>query len=179
MDFKNQTDEIILERLKLGDMVAYEMLFKKYSKNLTLQAFHILKDQMEAEDLVQSIFIDFWDRKLYLNIKSSIKSYLQMTVYNKSISIIRTRQRQQKHLNDYKQDTNQITETNIFERKQSDKDVNLFLAGLSPQRQQAFNLVYMENRKYQEAADEMGISINSIKTHLKIALRILRNKFTN
>jgi len=44
------------------------------------------------------------------------------------------------------------------------------------QRQRAFNLVYLQHKKYHEVADNMGISVNSLKTHLKLAVKTLRNK---
>jgi DNA-directed RNA polymerase specialized sigma24 family protein len=48
------------------------------------------------------------------------------------------------------------------------------LADLSMQRMQAFTLVHYENKKYKDAALEMGISINSLKTHLKLAIKTLK-----
>jgi RNA polymerase sigma-70 factor (ECF subfamily) len=48
------------------------------------------------------------------------------------------------------------------------------LGELPVQRLQAFKLVYMEDHQYREAAKEMGISINSLKSHLKLALKFLR-----
>jgi RNA polymerase sigma-70 factor (ECF subfamily) len=45
---------------------------------------------------------------------------------------------------------------------------------LPAQRFKAFNLVHMEDKKYHEAAKEMGISVNSLKSHLKLAVKFLR-----
>ena len=50
---------------------------------------------------------------------------------------------------------------------------------LPAQRLKAFTLVYMEEKKYEEAAAEMGISINSIKSHLKLAVKSLKNQLHN
>ncbi|MBX6381042.1 MAG: sigma-70 family RNA polymerase sigma factor [Thermoflavifilum aggregans] len=55
-------------------------------------------------------------------------------------------------------------------------NIKSILNEFPPQQQKVFSLIYMENKRYQEAADEMGISINSVKTHLKLALKIFRVK---
>ncbi|RYY06795.1 MAG: hypothetical protein EOP43_05220, partial [Sphingobacteriaceae bacterium] len=52
------------------------------------------------------------------------------------------------------------------------------ISDLPKQRLQTLNLVYLENKKYQEAADEMGISVNSVKTHLRLALKYLRSRIS-
>ena len=48
------------------------------------------------------------------------------------------------------------------------------LETLAGQKRVAIQMVYMKGKRYQDAADEMGISINSFKTHLKSGLKILR-----
>jgi DNA-directed RNA polymerase specialized sigma24 family protein len=39
--------------------------------------------------------------------------------------------------------------------------------------------VFIEEKKYQEAADAMGVSLNTLKTHLKIGIKNLREKLQN
>ena len=51
------------------------------------------------------------------------------------------------------------------------------LGELSTQRLEVFSLVYLEDKKYKEAAEEMGITVNSVKTHLRLALKTLQQKF--
>jgi RNA polymerase sigma-70 factor (ECF subfamily) len=64
-----------------------------------------------------------------------------------------------------------------MECKEENANIRSLLKELPVQRLEAFNLVYIENKKYQQAAGEMGISINSIKTHLKLAVKTLRKRF--
>lgn len=48
------------------------------------------------------------------------------------------------------------------------------LSELPTKRFRAFQLVHLEDKKYSEAAHEMGISINSLKSHLKLAVKFLK-----
>ena len=66
-----------------------------------------------------------------------------------------------------------------MESAESARRVNAIMKDLPVQRSTAFSLVYLENKKYKEAADEMGISINSVKTHLKLAVKVLQQKLIN
>jgi len=60
-----------------------------------------------------------------------------------------------------------------------EQQIQMIFNELPTQRQRAFKLVHLDHKKYQEAADEMGVSINSVKTHLKLAVKILQQKLIN
>lgn len=164
-------DSHILEQLKMGNKEAFEAVFKKYYRLLNVSAFYILRDEMEAEDTVQGFFVDLWERQLYTNINSSLKAYLTTAIRNRCLKKVETETRTQKKLVDYKYTLTEIEEEEvpvpeIYPEK--------MLADLSMQRMQAFTLVHYENKKYKDAALEMGISINSLKTHLKLAIKTLK-----
>lgn len=165
-------DAHIIEQLRLGNKEAFEAVFKKYYKLLNVSAFYILQDEMEAEDTVQGFFVDLWERQLYTNINSSLKAYLTTAIRNRCLKKVESESRTQKKLIDYKYTLTEIEEEEetpvpeIYPEK--------ILADLSMQRMQAFTLVHYENKKYKDAALEMGISINSLKTHLKLAIKTLK-----
>jgi len=165
-------DNQIVEQLKQGNQEAFKLLFKKYYKLLNVSAFYILRDEMEAEDTVQSLFLDFWERQLYRNINSSLNAYLKTAIRNRCLKRVEKGTQIQKKLVDY-----QYTLTEIEEAEQVPAQeiyTEKVLANLSIQRLQAFTLVHYQNKKYKEAAFEMGISINSLKTHLKLAVKTLK-----
>jgi len=172
-------DMLLLRHLNEGNIKAYERLFKKYYRSLTAEAYYLLKDDMEAEDQVQTLFIEIWDRQLYRNINTSFKAYLHTAIRNKCLSAIEKAKNQQKRLDAYVITLDDRTENNPMESAESARRVNAIMKDLPVQRSTAFSLVYLENKKYKEAADEMGISINSVKTHLKLAVKVLQQKLIN
>jgi RNA polymerase sigma factor (sigma-70 family) len=170
-------DAQIMELLVMGNKEALEMLFKKYYKLLTISAFYLLKDEMEAEDMVQAFFVDFWERQLFNNINSSLKAYLTTAIRNRCLKEIEKEAVRQKKIADY-----QYTISEIEEEQEvicGEINVEKILADLSVQRFQAVTLVHYQNKKYKEAAYEMGISVNSLKTHLKLAFKTMRNGVKN
>lgn len=173
----NNDDKLLLHQLREGDIKAYEQLFKKYYKSLTVDAYYLLKDETEAEDQVQSLFIEIWDKQLYHNITYSVKSYLHTAIRNKCLSFIEKGKNEHKRFHAYVNTLADEINENVVENKETENRLNLILNELPIQRLRAFSLVYLEDKKYKEAAEEMGITINSVKTHLKLALKILQKKF--
>ena len=173
----DKTQEIILlHAFKRGEVTAFEAVFKRYFKQLRLEAYLLLKDQKDAEDLVQELFIDIWNRELYRNVQHTIGADLHTAVRNKCFNFIEKQKRLQKKAQDWSPPVTLAPD---------EKDISLpavlqsALNKLPDQRLRAFTLVYMEDKKYEEAAAEMGITINSIKSHLKLAIKSLKNHLHN
>lgn len=172
-------DQILLDELKSGSRSAYETVFKKYYKMLVAKAYFILEDEMEAEDLVQNLFITMWQKSHYLSIKTTVKAYLSGAVHHQCMMYIRDKKVADRRLNAYT-DSLAIAEEELVETAAGyTLNMDVVFDDLPAQRQRVFKLVYMDNKKYKEAADEMGISVNSIKTHLKLAMKALRHKLIN
>lgn len=171
-------DNQLLALLRNDSLEAYEILFKRYYKSLCLQAALLLTDASEAEDLVVELFIEIWDKKISRKIEQSFKAYLYKSVRNKCINGVKknklSKQRQEKY-RQYRQEDKE-KEPSWLEQRELASIINNVLLELPAQRLKAFTLVYLEKKRYQDAADEMGLSINSVKTHLKLALKVLRNK---
>lgn len=169
-------DENLLKLLQDDSVEAFGQVFIKYYKPLCLQAQIILKDQVSSEDLVQNLFIEIWNKKLYLQIETSVKNYLFRAVKNRCYNQLKKDKVNQKKLRGYLSQNTTNRFPKWVERKELAAKINHALAELPQQRQRAFTIVYIENKKYKEAAEEMGISINSVKTHLRLALKLLRKR---
>ena len=75
-----------MDRLKEGDESAFEALFEKYYKMLCINAYWFLQQEQEAKDLVQTFFMDIWDKKLYNNFQGDVKGYLHTAVRNRCLN---------------------------------------------------------------------------------------------
>lgn len=171
-------DIAILNALKQGDYSAYDQLFKKYYKLLLANAYLVLQDEQSADDVVQVFFIDIWEKKLYLKMEGEIKGYLFRSVYNRSLNHAKQRSGEQQRKLNYQRDQEE-QEDGHADRTDIQQQLQHALKDFPGQRRQAFTLVYLEEKKYQEAANEMSVSVNSLKTHLKIALKIVRERLKN
>src|SRR5690606_2512482 len=166
--------------LKAGDVRAYNTLFMKYYKLCCVNAYFYLKDEDEAKEVVQAFFVDLLENRGYMRLEGDIKGYLYRSIKNRSLNRIRTVEREAKRTERLIRDELSLgsTEEQKGKEKMYDKLQDAFSL-LSMQRKEALKLVYVKEKRYQEAADQMGISINSLKTHLKIGLKKLREALTH
>src|SRR5690606_24931383 len=100
-------------------------------------------------------------------------------IRNRCLNTIEKWKLEEKRFNNRFDVNSDRTEPDWMERIEMENEFNSLLETLPPQRLQAFYLVYMDKKRYKDAAEEMGITINSIKTHLKLAVKDLRRKFIN
>jgi len=169
-----QSDQQLLQQLKAGQTKAYDAIFLKYYKLLCVNAYFYLHNEQEAKDLVQAFFLEVWEKKVYLRLNGDIKGYLYRAVQNRCLNYIRQQESQQKKQDSYSLVTADITYEKNEEIEHTYTRLDNAMEELPNQRKEALKLVYLQDKKYQEAADIMGISINSLKTHLKIGLKNLR-----
>lgn len=169
-------DTQLIVLVKGGSAKAYEILFDRYYRFLCLEASLFLMDQAEAEDLVVELFIEIWDKKLFRKIDRSFKAYLYRAVRNKCINALQKRKVLLKKQRHYEDPLLREGAASRIEQRELAAGIKGALQDFPAQRLRAFTLVYIEKKRYQEAAEEMGLSVNSVKTHLKMAIQVLRNK---
>ncbi|RZK76957.1 MAG: sigma-70 family RNA polymerase sigma factor [Pedobacter sp.] len=172
-------DQILLNELKSGRKAAYELVFKKYYKALAMKAFLMLDDEMEAEDLVQNLFVSMWEKSKFDSVNSSLKAYLFRATHNQCLMALRSRKVANKRMEAYTGIDDADNQQSELELANNENHINEVFQQLPPQRQKAFKLVYLDDKKYKDAAEEMGVSVNSLKTHLKLAVKMLQQKLIN
>lgn len=70
------TDDELLELLKQGDTNAFDELYKRYWKSLFSAAFSRLGDEDAAKDIVQNLLIEIWQKRIGLQISTTLSQYL-------------------------------------------------------------------------------------------------------
>ena len=75
-------NEAIGTLLAQKDEAAFEQVFKTYFKRLHAYAFSLLRDEAEAEEMVQQVFFKLWERNENLSLSGSVSSYLYRAVHN-------------------------------------------------------------------------------------------------
>lgn len=173
-------DDIVLLLLKNGGAGnAFELIFKKYYRLMWTKAYLGTGDPNEADDLVQSVLCSIWEKQLYHKITGNLRTYLLIAVRNQVNDYHKIKSRRLRRIEKYAEtvvDESCTEEHKVISNEKFQQQLHELLSEFPTQRQRAFNLVYLEHKKYHEVADNMGISVNSLKTHLKIAVKTLRSK---
>lgn len=155
-----------------------EVVFKKNYKRLCNVAFQIVNDRDLAEDLVQELFLNLWQKKESIVIKSTLEGYLVRSISNLSLNHLE----KHKHLK-FAQDAGSVLNLKASEssdkaitNKELRKIVYAALDKLPPKCRTIFILSRFENMKYKEIAEHLDISIKTVENQMSIAIEKLKGE---
>ncbi|WP_126244873.1 RNA polymerase sigma factor [Chitinophaga rhizosphaerae] len=178
-------DQELIQQLQQGNLEAFDQAYKKYAPTMLTIAYTFMRDKDDAADVVQDCFATLLNKpQLWKSIRD-IRWYLMRMVQNQCLGVIRKRDLQQQKDEVFQYYNKSASEdislpdpyNNVNPQEKENKVVS-WLGSLSPQRKRAMELVYQQELSYQEAALKMGISKQSVKTHLRYAKQILKSKMT-
>ena len=152
-------------------------IFDKYAKNLCLYALNYLETEADAEDIVQDVFIRCWEKRdILLSDEKVIKTYLFNSVRNACLDKIEKNDVMRYHIEIINQEI--IDEETITFDEKLLLEIREELAQMPDQTQKIITRVFMQDMKYQEVADDLHISINTVKTLLRNGIKHLRSHFS-
>lgn len=133
-------------------------------------------NETDAEDIVQEVFIQIWERRKELRSDCSFQSFLFTCVKNRVLNRIRKRkatiQFQDVDL-DLLVDDSIKNPDSIFEVKE--KTASELLGTLPPTQKQIFSMSKLEGYSHQEIAKMLNISIRTVEHHIYLAKKQLKN----
>lgn len=168
-----ENEAILFRKMQGGDWTAFNFFFKEYMKQLYLYAVAFVKDRAVAEDIVQESFIYLWIHRAKINFTGSVYGYLLLTVKNACINHkthLEVEEKYRKAVR-YPEDSEE-TEVDWEDLR---KRVMVAVDSLPPKCREIFVLGVLEGLKYQEIAEALGISVNTVKTQMKFAYRKIKN----
>lgn len=166
--------KILADLLQTGSRKAYEAFFKGYYQDLFLWANSILKDSDAAEDIVQEFFVDFWEKKRFKSITSNLQSYIFRSVRNSCLNYIR-RERKLIHDIEHLEEQEVAPKVNL-ETLENSEEIYSAINQLPEKCREVFMLCCVHGHTYNEASEDLDVSINTIRTHMVRAFKFLRKK---
>ncbi len=180
-DFILYSDEELMQEIKADNMFAFDVLYKKYCKRVYKFGYSILKSPEDSENLMQDVFLRLWENRHKVEKDASIKSYVFTIAYNSAISVIRKKIKESQFVEYLKslQEIN-IEPVNLeLEYNELTKKLDEIVKAL-PQRQKEVYLMHkVDGLKYNEIAERLHISENTIENHMSRALKTIREKLGN
>lgn len=165
----------ILQNLKKGDEKAYKELFDLYYIPLCIYSLKYCYCYDVAEDIVQDLFIKFWNEKLYLKIDNTISPYLFKAVKNNSLQFQKSNPHTDE-INDYLYKVIEGDEEEIDMESLEREKEKLYqeIEKLPEKSREIFKAIVLDNLRYKEVANQFDISVNTVKTQYSRALSKLR-----
>lgn len=168
-------DKDILSHFSTNDEHALQLLFAKYYRPLSIYALKFIDDVQAAEDIVQEMMVRFWEDKKYLQIKGSLKSYLFTSVRNRSFNYLESFQHAKKEYLENLKETFAFEQFNDDELAEKKAKLKKEIAELPEKMQEVLKMIVFENKRYKEVAEELDVSLNTVKTQYSRALKKLRS----
>jgi len=178
MELENESIGTLLAQ---RDEIAFEQVFKTHFKRLHAYAFTILRDEVEAEEMVQQVFFKLWERNETLSLSGSVSAYLYRAVHNESLNYIKhqkVRSNHQLHVaysmkNEFEHPAKKVMAGEL------EKKIYSALNELPEQCRTIFQMSRFDELKYREIADKLGISVKTVENQMGKALKLLREKLVD
>lgn len=174
----NQQDKQLIERVRNGEEQAFEVLFKRYYKNLCVFALRYIPEEDVVEDLVQEMFFKLWDKRSNLFITTSLESYLYRSVHNLAINFLN----HEKIKRGYKDKVIQGFKNKLYNDDIAywefglEEEVKKNIEELPERRRKIFKMSRFEELKNHEIAEKLDVSIKTVEAQMTQAIRFLRDK---
>lgn len=181
MDINKSNTELV-KLLKKGDMKAFDIIYKKYSRRLYGFIFRYIKLESDTEEIVQDVFVKIWKSRDNIDIYSSFESFLFTIAHNETVNLLKRRATEQKYIEHVKSlqhldETYELTDE-IHYKELTHRFQDL-LDELSPRQKEIFQLSREEGLSHREIAEKLGISVNTVKNHLVTTLSFLKGRLDN
>jgi len=156
----------------------FELLFKNHYTELCVFANKYLEDLDASEEIVQDLFVKFWEEREKKEITVSVRAYLFTAVKNACLNQlkhhkIKTRYKElkQREMLHSENSTTSEAETNELNEK-----IKIAIDALPEGRKKVFLLSRNEGLKYTEIATKLNISVKTVENQMSEALRFLRKE---
>jgi len=171
----------------IENKINFEQLFRQYYPILCRFAQGYVRDMAIVEEIVGDVFVKYWNDRQIIVIRVSLKDYLFKSVGNACIDYLRKEQElQRKTLYIDDPDVVCVTLADLGEdpldyliSAETEQQIMKAIDELPERYRQSFVLCRLEDMSYEEAAQTMGITKNTIKSNLREALTILMDKLKN
>lgn len=132
-------------------------------------------DTQAAQDIVQQIFTNLWERGVNFETIDSVEAYLMRSVRNKVI----TDQSKRKVTTDLSEETSQTNFGVVeqLEARETKQRLDSLISRLPEKRQIIFKMSRFDQMTYKQIAESLDISIKTVENQMIAALKFLRNEF--
>lgn len=165
----------LLKKISQGDKRAFTTLFDSYNKHLASYVFRLTESFEATEEIVQDVFIKIWLKRDNLTAVKSISDYLFILSRNETLNHLRKRASQAVKFQQWEREFGRETETNETDNYEGYRLlIDKAIDQLPEQQRKAFRLSRFERLKYDEIAQQLNLSIETVRKHIYLANRAIK-----
>jgi RNA polymerase sigma-70 factor, ECF subfamily len=172
----DQSDRLSLDLISSGDEQTFEAVFRAHYTSLCAFSRKFVADPDAAEELVQDLFLNLWEKRAELTPTQSLRSYLFAAVRNSCLNHLKhlkVRARHQEHslalAPEFAEDPQAALQAAELQAR-----IGLAIDALPDRCGEIFKMSRFEGLKYQEIADQLALSPRTVEVQIGKALKLLR-----
>ncbi len=178
INYGELTDDELLSLLKNKDETAFDCIYGKYHRQLFAFAMKLVKNEHDASDIVQEVFVRMWERSGMMPEHLNLKAYMISAVRNRVLNYIRDSK--SRFLNNYRivQETEHSVDNGAFmgsEHSYRIRQLERAIEALPPQQKKV-----AESRRKgysnREIAEMLNLSLNTVNIHYRLGLKTMKEK---
>lgn len=171
-----ELSETTLNNLKEGNQVAFKEVFDFFYDRLYAFSFKYVKSNYAAEEITANTMLYLWEKRESISDIKNIKSYLYKVTRNASLDYLKNAEKVIPLDSDY-------DKLPHYDKYVIEEEVHAILLkaveSLPNKCKRVFELCCIEGLKYKDVAEDLNISINTVKSQRARALTLLNDQFKN
>lgn len=161
--------------MKNGDKNSFDIFYHQYHQIVFRNISKLIHQHEIAEDILQEVFLAFWQHRNELDPEKSVVGWLFVVSYNKSVSWLKKNAKERVRLPEpsaffYDDEESKLREESY---KRQVSILNEAVEKLPLRKKMAFQLCKMEGRSYEEAAEALGISSDTVREYVKTSSKMI------
>ena len=178
---RDLVDKAIVQQVNKGSEQAFAELYKAYYAYLNAVAIYYLQDKEVAQEVVDDVFLNVWEKRE--NLIFPIHYYLVRSVQNGCLNYIRSQRALQTALDGHRDEVLFFLEEHILststpledvELKETEAEIRRVVNNLPVKMRAVFEAYFYDGKSAEEIAEEMNLSVNTIRVQIKNALDKLK-----
>lgn len=151
-------------------------IYRKHYSELCIYALRFIKDEDEAEEIVQEIIFKLWEQRDQLDAVNSLRSYLYRSVHNRCLNYIKHQLHKTKYSDKAYLEMKklELESAEDYNNKELEEKVHTAIGNLPDRCKEVFQLSRFEGKKNKEISEQLGISVKAVEANITRALTSLR-----
>ncbi|MBW4645075.1 MAG: sigma-70 family RNA polymerase sigma factor [Goleter apudmare HA4340-LM2] len=177
MSFADHDDVTIVQAMKIGDLAALKVLYRRHGEGVFRLALRMLGNTHEAEDLTQEVFLSFWRKGAYDPSRGSVLVFLLTMTRSRAINRLNQVKSKQKLLQRWQQHQMPNTPNLPLEKASLEElsdHVSEALQQLTDTQRQVLEMAYYEGLSQSQITEQLNIPLGTVKTRSRQGLLKLR-----
>ncbi|MBD0832568.1 RNA polymerase sigma factor [Aestuariibaculum sediminum] len=176
----NNQDHKLLNALKHNHESAFNSIYSIYYRDLVVYCYNLCKRQDIAEDIVQAVLINLWEKRANLKVGISLKAYLYKAVYNKFASDLRKKKIKETSFEDLRhQIVNEVSQEKDDIMAQRMSVLNQAIDELPEKCKKVFLMSKVLGYRHKEIAKSLNISEKTVEKHITKGFMLIKKYVFN